>query len=268
MENRVWERKNKKSRLFSLEVHQGTRHGLFPASLCPSFLFLQSVSEVLAAPCAGPSLPAQLGPKRGQGRGLWRGPCPGCAPRGGQRLGDARAIPSSSPGGEKQVSCGAAAPVPRPRAQRQPRREPGTSLCHIPATALLPLSHPERGEPRLSPSVLVSHPSVRTAGPRRARGQVLGLSRGLVLQLQLQPWASPPRDAPELWGQLPALDLGRVPALASPQSPAVPPPLAAPGGEGDRCLQLLLLVPVLSADPTPEAPPTQRETEEMCDGVN
>lgn len=154
-------------------------------------------------------------------------------------------VPSASPGGSRGHPC--VTSLPRP-------------CCLCPTRS--------RGEPRLSPSVLVSHPSVRTAGPRRARGQVLGLSRGLVLQLQLQPWASPPRDAPELWGQLPALDLGRVPALASPQSPAVPPPLAAPGGEGDRCLQLLLLVPVLSADPTPEAPPTQRETEEMCDGVN
>lgn len=76
MESRVWERKNKKSRLFSLEVHQGSRHGLFPASLCPSFSFLQSTSEAFIAPRAGPSLGSAARAAAGPGEGARGGSVP------------------------------------------------------------------------------------------------------------------------------------------------------------------------------------------------
>lgn len=143
MENRVWERKNRKSRLFSLEVHQGTRDGLFPASLCPSFLFLQSASEVFIAPYAGPSLASTARAAAGPGEGALTGVrALALCPEAGRGWG--MPVPAPPP---PQVSCGAAAAVPRPRAQRQPRREPRGSLCHSPATARLPLSPPGRGSP-------------------------------------------------------------------------------------------------------------------------
>lgn len=159
--------------------------------------------------------------------------------------------------------------------QLQPRC---LSSCPVPApvdpsVTSLPqpccLCPPREGQPRLSPSALAS-PSVSTVGSRRTRGAGFGslhlLSRGLVLQHRchhpLRTLSISLRHVPELWGWLPALHLGHVPALASPQSPAVPPPLAAPRGEGDPCLQLLPAgsPPLLPADPTPGTS-AQRETE-------
>lgn len=232
MESRVWERKNKKSRLFSLEVHQGSRHGLFPASLCPSFSFLQSASEAFIAPRAAPSLCSAARAAAGPGEGARGGSVP---PVCAQSWAEAGGCPCRPLLLSRSGKAGDVEPQPRcPGGSggsggiRGIRGDPSVT------------SRPP-GKPRISPSSLVSLPSVSAAG--------LG---GLGGRFWISPLAFPRVPTPAAPGtenpeHLPSdtrlsLDWGHVPALASPQSPAVPQEGTGIGASGCS-----LLVPIPSS---------------------
>lgn len=218
-------------------------------------LFVLSLSSKALLKCSSllarvrPS-PAQLGRRRGRGRGLWGGSVP---PVCAQSLAEAAGCPCH--------------PFLLPRWGKAGDVEPQSRCPGVPGSVT---SRPcclcaprARGAQNFSFRARFSSFCQR-CGTRRTGGR-----------FWISPLALPRVPTPEAPGtenpeHLPpdtrlSLDLGHLPAPASPQSPAVPAPLAAPGGDGDRCLQLLPAgsCPLL---PTPGARLTElprRETEEV-----
>lgn len=144
--------------------------------------------------------PAQLGRQRGQGRGLWRGSVPWVCAQSWAEAGGCPCHPLLLPRWGKAGELWS--------------RSPGAS-GGFPGG---PSAHPGHGEPRISPSVLISLPSVSTAGLGGPGGRfwispLAGAPTPAMLHHRpLRTLGISPRQ-PELWGRLPALDLGHLPKI-------------------------------------------------------
>lgn len=170
MENRVWgdkkkrRRNKKKTRVFSIEMHQGLPFPSFP--LCfPPKLFLSS--SCCCSPCRSVP-PAPLTAQRYPARVLpVLALCPWLC-----RAGGACAALLFPPGSRKPMSssegCLCMAACPSASAQ------PPTACVHSATTSQPSFVPAVKAKPRLALCQLSSLPSIGAAGPQRTHGQPIG----------------------------------------------------------------------------------------------